>query len=65
MNQPNVFSDWLRTLNIEHLEHLHAEMAEQLAMLEREVADRGYGNARVPPAPAAREFYFGPGRRGL
>jgi hypothetical protein len=56
--EPNAFADWLRTLDVERIERLHTETVDQLAVIERELADRrGQGTDRVEPELAAAEFY--------
>ncbi len=56
--QPAAFAEWLRTLDVERIERLHAETVDQLAVIERELADRGEpGNDPAAPPLAAAEFY--------
>jgi hypothetical protein len=56
--QRTAFAEWLRTLDVERNERLHAETVDQLAVLERELADRAEPtNDRVEPELAAAEFY--------
>jgi hypothetical protein len=55
--QRAAFAERLRTLDAERIERLHAETVDQLAILERELADRAEpGNNRVDPQLAAAEF---------
>ncbi len=56
--QRTAFAEWLRTLDVERIERLHAETVDQLAVIERELADRAEpGNDRAAPELAAAEFY--------
>jgi hypothetical protein len=50
----DVFTGWLQTLDTERLERVHAEIVDQLDLIERELGRR---ESYLTPELVAAEFY--------
>ncbi len=51
----DVFTGWLQTLDTERLERVHAEIVDQLDLIERELGRRD--SQDLTPELVAAEFY--------